>query len=204
MDMMRFELHTSGNPVPWDCEPGLGGGGAHTELFSMVHVRHTDYVHWGVRIDRSTHRITHVTAGASLFQHACRQSLLQPRQLTMPPAQCASAGLIFRRNVACQNILILLCTCGASYRHLHVACLASSRPRCKLSRCSHARHWGMDTAAYQHLFFCHHHSHKVPEEFQEIVNDLEQSASHGDNLLRPGYMPRPNNQEHRLAKRGLH
>ncbi|KAK9818993.1 hypothetical protein WJX81_003370 [Elliptochloris bilobata] len=59
LDMGRYEMHTSGHPVPWDVERGA----AHRELVSMLHVRHGDYAHWGVRIDRTSRRITHVSAG---------------------------------------------------------------------------------------------------------------------------------------------
>jgi hypothetical protein len=57
--MAAYEMHTSGHPVPWDVE----GGADHRELVSMLHVRHGDYAHWAVRIDRATRRITHISAG---------------------------------------------------------------------------------------------------------------------------------------------
>ncbi len=59
LDMAAYEMHTSGHPVPWDVE----GGADHRELVSMLHVRHGDYAHWAVRIDRATRRITHISAG---------------------------------------------------------------------------------------------------------------------------------------------
>ncbi len=57
--MAKYEMHTSGHPVPWDIEHGA----AHRELVSMLHVRHGDYAHWGVRLDRASRRITHISAG---------------------------------------------------------------------------------------------------------------------------------------------
>ena len=52
-------MHTSGHPVPWDADRGA----RHRELVSMLHVRHGDYAHWAVRIDRASRRITHISAG---------------------------------------------------------------------------------------------------------------------------------------------
>ena len=57
--MAKFEMHTSGHPVPWDVDRGP----RHRELVSMLHVRHGDYAHWAVRIDRASRRITHISAG---------------------------------------------------------------------------------------------------------------------------------------------
>ena len=57
--VLDFEMHSSGNPVPWDVEAGAG----HREYLSMLHVKKGDYAHWAVRIDRATRRITHISAG---------------------------------------------------------------------------------------------------------------------------------------------
>jgi hypothetical protein len=59
MDILDFEMHSSGNPVPWDIENGLD----HKEHMSMLHVKRGDSAHWAARINRATHRITHISAG---------------------------------------------------------------------------------------------------------------------------------------------
>jgi hypothetical protein len=56
---LDFEMHSSGNPVPWDVE----NGAEHREYLSMLHVKKGDYAHWAIRINRATRRITHVSAG---------------------------------------------------------------------------------------------------------------------------------------------
>ena len=59
LDILDFEMHSSGNPVPWDVE----NGAEHSEYLSMLHVKKGDYAHWAIRINRATRRITHVSAG---------------------------------------------------------------------------------------------------------------------------------------------
>jgi hypothetical protein len=50
LNLFSMEMHSSGNPMPWDVEAGP----AFTEYVSMLHVKKVDYTHWAVRIDRAT------------------------------------------------------------------------------------------------------------------------------------------------------
>lgn len=79
---------SSGNPVAWDIERG----GRSRELIAVMHKRGHDTEHWAVRIDRASHRISHISAGPILtmrdFQpevrrrqdasHACCSPLHSP------------------------------------------------------------------------------------------------------------------------------
>jgi hypothetical protein len=85
LDILDFEMHSSGNPVPWDIE----GGQDHKEYLSMLHVKKGDYAHWAVRINRATHRITHISAGPVLKARDYRNevtSLYSPYD--MPTCLC--------------------------------------------------------------------------------------------------------------------
>eukprot|EP00884_Botryococcus_braunii_P008167 jgi/Botrbrau1/17351/Bobra.0015s0095.1 len=59
LDLFDFEMHSSGNPTPWDVEHGDD----FKEYVSMLHVKKGDYTHWAVRIDRHTKQMTHISAG---------------------------------------------------------------------------------------------------------------------------------------------
>ena len=102
LDMAKHEMHTSGHPVPWDVDRGA----RHRELVSMLHVRHGDYAHWAVRIDRASRRITHISAGPVVKsldfrnevpaprQHRSLRSLLMQEPAVMPARlPCMLAGL---------------------------------------------------------------------------------------------------------------
>ncbi len=60
--MMSKQIHLSGNPVPWDIKQGS----SHQKLFVMLHTKEPEYVNWGVRMDRDTLSVTHITAGPLL------------------------------------------------------------------------------------------------------------------------------------------
>jgi hypothetical protein len=62
LDVLRHAVHGSGSPVPWDIERGAD----HRELLAVVHTRHGASAHWAARIDRATHRMTHISAGPVL------------------------------------------------------------------------------------------------------------------------------------------
>lgn len=53
---------SSGNPVAWDIERGVRS----RELIAVLHKRGHDTEHWAVRIDRASHRISHISAGPIL------------------------------------------------------------------------------------------------------------------------------------------
>jgi len=60
--VLRHDVHGSGSPVPWDIERCAD----HRELLALVHAGHGASVHWAARIDRATHRMTHISAGPVL------------------------------------------------------------------------------------------------------------------------------------------
>lgn len=73
LDILNMEGHSSGNPVVWDSE----AGGEAKEYFSMIHVKKGDYAHWGVRIDKASRRVTHVSAGPVIKARDYRNEVLQ-------------------------------------------------------------------------------------------------------------------------------
>ena len=74
LDILNMEGHSSGNPVVWDTE----AGGEAKEYFSMIHVKKGDYAHWGVRIDKASRRVTHVSAGPVIKARDYRNEVLHP------------------------------------------------------------------------------------------------------------------------------
>ncbi len=72
LDIVNMEGHSSGNPVPWDIEAGQNA----KEYFSMIHVKKGDYAHWGVRIDKATRRVTHVSSGPVIKARDYRNEVL--------------------------------------------------------------------------------------------------------------------------------
>ncbi len=62
LDIMKHDMLSSGNPVAWDIEQGVRS----RELIAVLHKRGHDTEQWAVRIDRASHRITHVSAGPIL------------------------------------------------------------------------------------------------------------------------------------------
>ena len=72
--ILNEHVHMSGNPVPYDIQ----NGGSHQEYLALVHIKHPEYINWAVRINRTTKRITHISAGPVLRNQEYRNEVISP------------------------------------------------------------------------------------------------------------------------------
>ena len=93
LDILNEHVHTSGNPVPYDVQ----NGEAHQEYIALVHVKHPEYINWAVRINKTTKKITHVSAGPILRNQDYRNEV-------RPPRHCCSDLFFFRSSDASKSI----------------------------------------------------------------------------------------------------
>ena len=75
LDILNDELHMSGNPVRYDTQ----NSEVHQEYIALVHVKDPEYINWAVRINKTTKKITHVSAGPLLRNQDYRNEVRPPR-----------------------------------------------------------------------------------------------------------------------------
>ena len=80
-----MHVHMSGNPVPYDIE----NGGLHQEYIVMLHTKSPEYINWAARMDRTTKRITHISAGPILRSQDYRNEVRPALELLLHSSQAA-------------------------------------------------------------------------------------------------------------------